>query len=429
MKILFRDLMTLLPEGARRTCVGVEGRRIVFVGDRVPDDFRPDRTVTGENYVLSPGFINAHTHLPMTLLRGVADDRPLQEWLFREIFPREDRLNDEVVTVGTEIALAESLASGVTSVSDMYFFSNAIVAAVDRCGIKANIARSLTSYEEGKDRNTDRRMLEQAALYRDWNGADDGRILVDESVHALYVSDPTVWRDAADIAREQGMIFHVHVSETRNENEECLQKYGKTPTAALAECGVFDSRVLAAHGVWLTDEDVEIYRSHGAVIAHCPVSNAKLASGIAPVCKYRDAGLRMALGTDGASSNNSLSMLGEMKQACLMAKILTEDARALTAGECFRMATAGGAYAQGREHECGEIREGMDADLVLLDFSRPNLQPLRDPVSSLVYAADPSNVAMTMVRGRVLYEHGEFTTIDMERLRREAVRASLSLEA
>lgn len=428
MNILIRDARVILPDAVVRTSVGVSDGKIAFVGTELPLDFKYDRVIDARGDILSPGFVNAHCHLPMTLLRGVADDLNLQKWLFDEIFPREDRLDGGMAAIGTRASIAECLAGGITSVSDMYFFCDDIAREVLNSGIKTNIARGLSGYFDGASRGTHKGFCEQEQLLRDWHMADDGRIRADISIHAEYTTTPELWRDVADFAREHRLILQTHISETEHEHAECIAKYGKTPTEAFLDAGVFDSRVCAAHCVHVTDADAAILSAHGAAAVHCPCSNAKLASGIARVDELRKMGIHMALGTDGASSNNALSAFSEMKTACLIAKLRDGDPTALPAAECFRMATSGGAYAQGREAECGEIRPGMDADLVLISTDRPNMMPLHNELSALVYSADNTCVRMTMVRGKILFENGEHTTIDCEKLRfeTERIRAHLA---
>lgn len=426
MRIVIQGATAMLPEGARVCDVLVENGRIAAIGESAAEG-GADRIVDARGDILCPGFINAHCHLPMTLFRGVADDLNLQDWLYNEIFPREDRLTGELAAIGTRAALAECLASGITSVSDMYFFSDHIAQEVAQCGIKANIARCLTGYAEGSCKQDLPAWEQMERLISDWHGYDGGRILVDVAVHAEYTTTPALWRDAAEFSACGGHILQVHLSETRSEHEAAVARYGKTPTELFAEAGFFQSRVNAAHCVWLTQSDMDVLAAHGACAIHNPCSNAKLASGIAPVDEMLSRGVHVALGTDGASSNNALSFFSEMKTACLVAKLRGLDPLSLSARRVLGLATEQGAYAQGREATCGAIRVGMDADLVLVSGRSPALMPHGDPASALVYSADTSAVRMTMVRGRVLYENGEHTTIDTERLRAELCRACREL--
>ena len=249
--------------------------------------------------------------------------------------------------------------------------------------------------------------------------ADNGRIRLDASIHAEYTSFDRVWRDAARFAQEHGLNMHVHLSETEKEHRECLECYGKTPAAALDGQGVFGTRATVAHAVWVSDDDIELLAARGAVVAHNPASNLKLGSGVAPVAKMRGKGLRVALGTDSVCSNNNLDIFGEMRLSLLLQKGLTRNPACAPAIEAVRSATLDGAFAQGRESECGMVREGMWADLIMLQLNQPHLYPVHDPYSLLCYSADGRDVCLTMVRGKVLYRDGVCTTIDWERLRAE----------
>ncbi len=395
--------------------VGISGGRVSYV-DTTPPTAKAARVIDGRDHVLMPGMTNAHAHLPMTLLRGYADDCALQPWLFEKIFPVEDRMDAEAIRVGTLLALSEALASGTTSISDMYNFSEEIARAIAETGIKANVARGVTCPGDFNPK-THVGLQETIALYDAYHGFDNGRILVDASFHAEYTSPPTLWRYMAEWARERNLRMHVHLSETRREHEECMTNRGVTPTAAFQAAGVFDGPVTVAHGVWITDADIDILAAHNVALAHCPVSNAKLASGIAPVSKMLQKGLSVALGTDGAASNNTLSMFDTLKSASLHAKLQTMEPTALPARDALRLLIQGGARAQGRETQCGVVAPGFDADLILLDFTRPHFLPRHNVESHLVYAATGGDVALTMVRGVVLYERGVYPTIDQERLR------------
>jgi len=397
--------------------IAIRDGKLVSVGP--PSGEQAGTVIDGTGKVAMPGLINAHTHLPMTLLRGYADDYDLQTWLNDYIFPAEDRMDARCARVGTDLALAECLMNGTTSVSDAYFFSGEIARSVAESGMKANIARSLSWFEDTLDFQAWHKAGELRDLVEKWHGYDHGRILAETSIHAEYTSTPALWDALADYAREKGLGMNVHLSETEREQTACLQKYGKTPTRLFLEHGVWDGRALAAHCIWLTPEDVDILREKNVTAVHNPVSNGKLASGVCDVRRLLDAGLNVALGTDGVSSNNSHDMFEEIKAALLLQRLKHRDAQALSRTEALRLATLGGAVAQGRETECGALVPGMDADLILLDFTRPNLVPCTDVLSNLAFSACGRDVCLTMVRGRVLYRDGEFLTIDMERVRWE----------
>lgn len=422
MKLLFSDITALLcgeEPIKKHVYVGVEDGKILFAESNPPENFHPNRFFKGKDKVLLPGLINAHAHLPMSLFRGFADDMKLQEWLFDHILPAEDRLNGYMAGCGALLSIAEGIAAGVTSVSDMYFFSEDVAKAAYESGVKANISRCLTGYKEGEDKESSVQWAQQEALYRDWHGADSGRIKVDTALHAEYTTNERLWHDVAQYAREKKSIIHLHLSETAYEHEQCITKYKMTPAEVFYKAGIFESRVLAAHCVHITENDMDIMAEAGAVAAHNPQSNLKLSSGVAPVARMLEKGVVVALGTDGAASNNSQSVLAEMKAAALLAKGVSGEPTLLPAETVLKMAVQGGAYAQKREKECGTIAPGMDADLVMLDFTKPGLFPCHNALSSTVYSACGSDVELTMVRGRILYEKGEFTTIDMEKLRYE----------
>ena len=260
---------------------------------------------------------------------------------------------------------------------------------------------------------------ELVALKEKWDGYDNGRIRVEASVHGEYTSDYRLWDALSEFAINEKVGMHVHLSETKAEHEQCLERNGLTPAQVLDCHHVFDTRAIAAHCVWVTPEDMRLLAKRGVTAVHCPVSNLKLASGCAPVTEMVKAGMNVALGTDSSASNNNLDLFEEMKAAALMAKVTSGDPKALPVEAVLMMATVCGARAQGREAECGMLKLGMDADLVLLDFTSPHLMPCHNVMSHLVYAASGHDVVMTMVRGQVLYAAGKYPTIDLDSVVRE----------
>ena len=398
--------------------VGVTDGKISYL-EKTPPKEQPKQIVNGEGMVLMPGLINCHTHLPMSLLRGYADDYDLSTWLNDYIFPREAKLDGRCVKAAALLSIAECLRFGVTSVSDMYDFCDHIAQAVAESGIKANLARGTTLFSEDFDFETYPACVELRQLKEKWDGYDNGRIRAEASVHAEYTSNYHLWDALSEYAINEGLGMHVHLSETKAEHEACKEKYGLTP-AQLLDChNVFGTRAIAAHCVWLEPEDMQLLARRKVSAVHCPVSNLKLASGQADVLGMIKAGMNVALGTDGASSNNNLDLFEEMKAAALMAKAKTGDPKAMPVQAALMMATVCGARAQGREKECGMIKLGMDADLVLVDFTAPHLMPCHNVLSHLVYAARGSDVLMTMVRGRMLYAGGKYLTIDLDAVVRE----------
>ena len=398
--------------------VGVTDGKISYIATTPPQE-PAGRVIDGRGMVLMPGLINCHAHLPMTPLRGYGDDHDLAEWLNDYIFPKEDLWDDRAIRAATLLGLAEMLRFGTTSVSDMYYFSDTICQCVSEVGIKGNIARCVTVFEDDYCFDTHAPSQELVALKEKWHGHDNGRIQVEASIHAEYTSFDKVWHGLAEYAINERIGMQVHVSETKNEHDSCLEKYGLTPAQILDVYHVWDTRSLAAHCVWLTDEDMDLFARRGVNIVHNPASNLKLASGIAPVRKMLDKGINVALGTDGVSSNNNADLFEAIKLSALLSNGSTLDPTSLTAYEALKLATVRGAKAQGREDECGMIAPGLDADLIMLDFTQPHLIPCHNPISNLVYSASGHDVVLTMVRGNVLYDHGTYPTIDMEGVLRE----------
>ena len=399
--------------------VGVTDGKISYLGKKPPEE-KPGSIIDGTGMVMMPGLINCHTHLPMALLRGYADDLALQTWLGEYIFPREEHLDARAVKAAALLGIAECLRFGVTSVSDMYYFEDAVAEAVAQSGIKANLSLATTMFlGDDFDFETYPACREMVALHGKWHGYDSGRIKIDCSIHAEYTSTYQLWDALAEYAINNRLGMHVHLSETRAEHEECMEKYGLTPAQVLDCHHVFDARTIAAHCVHLTEDDMRLLAKRGVSAVHCPVSNLNLASGCADVMGMVRAGMNVCLGTDSAASNNNLDLFEEIKACALMAKGKTGDPTAVGAEAALMMATVCGARAQGREKECGQIAVGMDADLILLDFNQPHLIPCHNLLSNLVYAASGHDVALTMVRGKILYCAGKYPTIDLNAVAQE----------
>ena len=423
MSVLFQNITAVLMDDGRTVLqnayVAVEGGKIASVGtDKPAGEF--DTVIDGTGKVLMPGFVNCHTHVPMTAMRGYGGGHNLQDWLNNFIFPAEDKWDDRALRAAADLGLAEMIASGVTTIADMYMRTGVIAQAALDAGVNANLSvggvyfGDPTSFDPDKcgDCRAMRAMLER------WHGAGDGQIIVDASVHGEYTSSAPLWEWMADYAREHKLGMHVHLSETEREHEECMVRHGgKTPAAVLAEHGVFDVRAIAAHCVWTTPEDWAIMAEKGVTAVHNPVSNLKLGSGVAPVPAMLKAGVNTALGTDGVSSNNSTDLFGEMKLAAILHNGVNLNPQAMDPYTALKMATVNGARALGRN--TGRVAEGLDADLILVDFDAVNLIPCHDAVENLVYAAQGRNVVLTMGRGKILYQNGEFFTIDLDRVKSE----------
>ena len=404
--------------------VAVEGTQITYVGIQRPQGSFEEE-IDGEGGVLMPGFVNAHTHVPMTAMRGYGDGNNLQDWLHNYIFPVEARWDDRAIRCCTDLGLAEMIASGVTCIADMYGHSPAIAQEVAAAGISANLSVGGVQFTDDFNPDTHNDCRVQRELTEQWHGYNDGQILVDASVHGEYTSHQQLWRWMAGYAREHGLGMHVHISETRSEHEECLARHGKTPIQVLNDYGVWDGRAIAAHCVWTTPEDWAVMAEKGISAIHNPMSNLKLGSGIAPVPAMKKAGVNVCLGTDGVSSNNCTDFFGDLKIAAILHNGAGCDPLALLPIDALRMATANGGRALGRK--TGVIAEGYTADLILVDFSHLNLTPCHSVLSNLAYAAHGSDVRMNMARGRVIYKDGDFLTIDIQRVKREVADYALPL--
>lgn len=397
--------------------VGISGNLITYISKEAPSDALREhyyQTYDGKGKVLMPGFVNAHGHSPMSLMRGYGENLPLQRWLNELVFPFEDQLDGEAVYNGTLLSMAESIRYGITSTSDMYFWVDDMVRAITTSGAKANIARAVTHF--GGDVYQLPSFIEQRDSILMYHGFDEGRILIDASVHAEYTNSDESVKAVVEQCREHDLIMHIHLSETENEVNECIERRGgKTPVEYFDSLGLFDGPVLAAHSVWLTDNDYQILKSKNVTVASNPISNLKLVSGICDVKKLMDNGIRVAIGTDSSTSNNSLDFFEEVKTFALLAKLKSGDPAFMTPKQALYAATRAGALAQGRKTS-GLIKEGYRADLIVVDTDVPNMQPSHNMLNNLVYSACGKDVCLTMVDGRVLYQDGEYKTIDIEKV-------------
>ena len=431
MSILFQNVTAVLMDEARtvlkNACVCVDGGKIAYVGtDRPQGGF--DRVIDGHGGILMPGLINCHTHVPMTAMRGYGDGHDLHDWLNNFIFPVEDHWDDRAIRACTQIGLMEMIASGTTCITDMYMRVPVIAQAVAEAGISANLCCGGTFFGETFSPAACDDCAAQEELFRSWHGYDDSRIRVDASLHAEYTSVPELCQWTAEFAQAHGLNMHVHISETKKEHEECkLRHGGRTPIQAMDSWGVWDGvRSYAAHCVWTEPEDWAIMAQKHVTAVHNPASNLKLGSGVAPIVELLRAGVNVALGTDGVSSNNTTDMFEDMKLAAILQNGVRHDPMALTAWDALSFATVNGAKALGRT-DTGSIEVGKWADLILLDVGAVNLFPCHDAANNIAYAAHGSNVKLNMCRGKVIYENGTFLTIDAEKARREAEEYALPL--
>lgn len=423
-----RNLTSLLIHGGlvwqdgafrRGVDVWIKGNRIAEVGSGL--EAPGAQRIDASGHLVLPGFVNAHTHAAMTLLRSYADDLPLQVWLEEHIWPVEANLEPEDVYWGTMLAIAEMIRAGITTFADMYFFMDEVGKAVEQTGIRAVLASSVFDGPSASEQLEEARRLAER-----WHGAGDGRIAVALGPHSPYACYENL-KVVGEQARELGITVHIHLAETRKELEEIRQRHGLTPVGVVERAGLFEGPVVAAHCVHLEDGDFDILQRHGVRVAHNPSANMKLGSGRAPVQRMLEHGITVALGTDGPSSNNNLDLLEEARIASFLAKMEGETS-ALPAATCLQMATENGAKALGFP-DVGRIAPGMQADIILVNTDAPHWKPLFDPVANLIYSAHSRDVSTVIVAGRVLMEKGRLLTIDEEEVMAKASERARALVA
>ena len=400
--------------------VWTDGAKIAYVGPARADMPAFEREIDLRGDLLMPGFKNAHTHSAMTFLRSLADDLPLQDWLFRQVFPREAKLNPERVRAFTKVAFLEYLANGITACFDMYFHTDEFIRVAADWGFRAVLCEAL-----GADSEDWSRIYDRYDRYNRFHPLVSYQL----GFHAEYTASVDMLKYLSKAAHELKAPVWSHNSETRTEVDECVQRHGATPTRLFDDLGLFDFGGGGFHCVWLSDEDIEIFRDRGlyAVLNAC--SNGKLASGIPPLRRLMDAGVKLAVGTDGPASNNALDFFREMYLINILAKLSENNAAAGDPALILEAAVSGGAHAMGL-NDCDRIAAGKQADLIVIDMHRPNMRPVNNVVKNLVYSGNPGNVLMTMIAGRIRYERGEFFVgEDPERIYREAERLAAQIIA
>mgnify|MGYP001851459814 FL=1 len=388
----------------------VENDRITYVGENPGREALSaegpfDREIDAGGNLLMPGFKNAHAHSAMTFLRSYADDLPLDEWLNCQVFPMEAKLDEEKIYWLAQLAFLEYLTSGITAAFDMYLIPDAVGKAARDFGFRTVLVGAMNNFCQSPE--------DEERCFRLWNRPGD-LVSYRLGFHAEYTTSRERMEALADLAHRFRAPVFAHNSETEKEVRECIGRYGKTPTQVMEALGLFDYGGGGYHCIWLAPEDFEIFRRRGLFAVTCPGSNAKLASGIAPVAEFLCRGIPVAVGTDGAASNNCLDMFREMFLVTGLSRLRERDASAVPAKQVLRMATVGGARAMGLK-ECETLTPGQKADLIMIDLHQPNMHPLSDPEKNLVYSGSKQNVCLTMVDGKILYENGRFrTAVDPE---------------
>ncbi|MCS7024362.1 MAG: amidohydrolase family protein [Bryobacteraceae bacterium] len=394
--------------------VAIRGERIVEVGPRaaIERKYKASRRLDRPESVLLPGLIDAHTHAPMALFRGLADDRRLQDWLENFIFPAEAKnVTPDFVRWGTLLACYEMLLHGTTTYADMYYFEETVAAATKQAGMRAVLGQTIIGFPAPDAKTPQEALLRAEKLLERYRG--DPLIVPAVAPHAIYTTPDHVLKAARALANKYGAPMLIHLSETKRENDDALQKRRLTPTALLDSLGALTGRTLAAHAVWLEDSDLEILRSRATGLAHCPSSNAKLASGVARVPAILKAGIAMGLGTDGfAGSNNDANLFEEMDLAAKLQKVHLLDPEALPAKTVLEMATRTGARALGLENETGSLEAGKRADLIILSLQSSRAVPLYHLISQIVYSLKGGDVTDVMVNGQLVVQSQKVLTLD-----------------
>ncbi|MBO6122236.1 MAG: amidohydrolase family protein [Methanobrevibacter sp.] len=399
---------------------------IAEIADEI-DESNADKIIDAEGKILLPGLINTHTHLSMTLFRGLADDLSLDSWLNDHIWPMEANLNGDYCYIGALLGAVELIKSGTTTFSDMYFYMEDVARAVEDAGIRAVLSYGMIDFGDAERRENE--LNENLELFKNCNGMADGRIKVFLGPHSPYTASEELLIRTRELADEYNMGIHIHVSETQKEIDDVSAEKGLRPFEYLEKIGLLGPDVVAAHCVWLSDEEIDIIKKHDVKVSHNPCSNMKLASGISPVSKLIENDICVSIGTDGASSNNNLDLIEELKTASLLQKVATLDPKVLSSDEAVEMATIKGAEALGLDSEIGSIEVGKKADIILIDTNAANMVPdSSNLTSNIIYSANGSNVDTTICNGKILMENKKLTVLDEDEIYAKAKQAIKELK-
>ena len=402
--------------------VAIRGERIIAVGDAArlkAKGYQARQTIDARGKLVLPGLVNAHTHIPMVLFRGIADDLNLQDWLTKYIFPAEAKnVTREFVVAGTQLGLAEMIRGGITTYADMYYFEDAIAEETKRAGVRGVLGETVIDFPVADNKTWAEAMVYTERFLKRWKG--DSLITAAVAPHAPYTVSKEHLNEVRALAEKLDAPILTHLAEAPTETEFMAKTYNSRPAMYLERINFLSPRVLAAHAVHINGEEIAILKRREVGVAHCPQSNMKLASGTAPVPAMLKAGLRLGLGTDGAASNHDLSLWEEMDSAAKLHKLISGDPTAVPAQDVLAMATIGGARALHLEQEIGSLETGKRADVILVDLNALHLTPIYNPLSHLVYATKASDVSDTIVNGRVLMRNRRLLTLNEEAVKSKA---------
>lgn len=407
------DSFRIIENGA----IAVNDGEIIELGHTADlmEVFKARHLIDAKGKLVLPGFINTHTHSPMTIFRGYADDLHLREWLFDHIFPVEaEFVNPENVRTGTRLAIAEMLLGGTTTFNDMYFYADEMARVVDQVGIRAVLTESLIDFAVPNNPSPEHTLRTSEKLLAKW--ANHPLVTIGVSAHSPYTTSAGIIKKGKELADKHRVPFNIHVAETRGEVEFTQKEFGMSPVEYLDSIGALGSNVVAAHSVHLNADDIQIFARRGVGVAHNPQCNMKLASGVAPVPAFLKAGVKVGIGTDGVASNNDLDLFDEIRSAAFVHKLSNDDPTVLNARAALEMATIGGARVLGMDHLIGSIEIGKRADIIIVDMDQPHAHPVFNIYSLIVYSMRGSDVETVLVDGRLMVFKRKLVTLDLGRL-------------
>lgn len=395
-------------------CIIIDNDTITYIGDNIEPNSSIDKVIDAKGNIVMPGLINTHTHSPMTLLRGYADDLSLNEWLEDKIWPIERQFKGEEIICGAQLAMIEMLKNGITTFSDMYIYMDLIAELVAEVGIRANLSRSII--ENGNAGEKKLKLKDAARFTKEWNNEADGRITTMMAPHSIYTCSSEYIKEIIDIAKDFNIPIQTHLSETDYEVKKSYDKYECSPVKYLENLGLFERPTLIAHAVIVNNDDMNILKKYNVNVSHNPGSNMKLASGIAPVPEMLEKGICVALGTDGAASNNNLDIIEEMRLASTIHKGFSKNPKVISADTALKMGTIFGAKSLFLDQIIGSLEVGKKADFIIVDINQAHLYPMYNPISQLVYSASGRDVQDVFINGVQVVKNKEILTIDEKKV-------------
>jgi len=406
----------------------IDNSRIIEIGENksLQNKYRPAKVIDASSKLVMPGLINAHTHAPMTIFRGTADDIPLREWLYEKVFPLEAKyVNAKTVEIGTNLAIAEMIYSGTTTFCDMYFFEDEIAQIVNNAGMRAVLSEGIIDFPSPNSKTPEEALKYTETLINKW--ADHPLITMGVSAHSPYSCSPDLLKKTKKLADKYNVPLNIHLAETKWEVETIHKTFGLTPCQFINKLGLLSSKLIAAHCVNLNDQDIKLLVENKVGVAHNPQCNMKLASGVAPICELLEDNVKVGLGTDGVASNNNLNMFDEMNSMSLLHKISNNDSTMMDTKTVVKIATNGSAEVLGLFNDIGSIEVGKKADVIIIDLDRPHLIPLYNYYSHIVFSMNGSEVDTVIINGKVVMENRHLLTLDIEKIKNDVRELSKTI--